>query len=288
MNVQEIKANLEEKGYAIVKDILSLDEIEDLKKEVYEWQKTIPDYNRIHPIIDPHGIHKYFEVGHTRFAWLMRTNPKIQEVFKCIWDCEDLIVSFDGSCYVPKSETRDNKVWTHTDQAPNNNSFSCVQSFVSLTDNKERTLVVYEGTHKIHKEYFEERGINHSINWQKIDPKYLKEIKDKKRVLNVPAGSLVLWDSRTFHQNQFGKPNSEERIVQYICYLPKDHKKNTQTMQIKRRRYFDTRRTTSHWPTPIKVNGLQPNGRWISDKIDYSKLIAPKLDDIMEEIEKLL
>ena len=35
----------------------------------------------------------------------------------------------------------------------------------------------------------------------------------KKVVLNIPAGSLVLWDSRTFHQNQYGKPNSEERIV---------------------------------------------------------------------------
>ena len=219
----------------------------------------------------------------------MRINPKIQEVFRGIWDCEELIVSFDGSCYVPKSETRDNKVWTHTDQAPNNNKFSCVQSFMTLTENRERTLIVYEGTHKLHKKYFEDRGISHNKNWQKIELDYLKEIRDRKRVLYVKPGSLVLWDSRTFHQNQFGKPNSEERMVQYLCYLPKNHKKNTGSMIAKRLKYFNTRRTTSHWPTPINVNGLQPN-TWGDNslKIDYSKLETPKLDDIMEEIQKLL
>lgn len=46
-----------------------------------------------------------------------------------------------------------------------------------------------------------DRNITHSKNWEKIDPLYLesKEIQLKKKVLEVPAGSLVLWDSRTFH-----------------------------------------------------------------------------------------
>ena len=44
---------------------------------------------------------------------------------------------------------------------------------------------------------------------------------DKRRVMHIPAGALVLWESRTFHQNQYSKPNSEERLIQYVCYLPK-------------------------------------------------------------------
>ena len=289
MNPESIKQELKDKGYCIVDNILNSQEVEELKKEFYQWQKSIPEYNRLHRFIDFYGIHKYFQAGHTRFAWLMRINPKIQAIFKELWDCDELISSFDGSCYVPKTETRTNKVWTHTDQAPNNSEFCCVQSFMALTENKERTLIVYEGSHNLHKQYFEDRGISHNKNWQKIELDYLKEIDDKKRVLHIKSGSLVLWDSRTFHQNQFGKPNSEERIVQYLCYLPKDHKKNTGSMIAKRHRYFETLRTTSHWPTPINVNGLQPNS--FGDKslnIDYSKLVKPKLDDIMEEIEKLL
>ena len=55
---------------------------------------------------------------------------------------------------------------------------------------------------------------------------------DLRRVLHVPAGSLVIWDSRTFHQNQYGAPNSEERLVQYVCFLPKNHPKNTKNMKV--------------------------------------------------------
>ena len=57
----------------------------------------------------------------------------------------------------------------------------------------------------------------------------------------------------------------------------------------KRKKYFDTRRTTSHWPAPIHVNGLQPrNYGNESLKIDYSSLVEPELDDLREEIEKLI
>lgn len=286
MNVKE---ELKEKGYCVIPNILSFENIRELKEEFNNWKNTIPNYERLHKEIDPHGIHKYFEAGHTRFAWLMRINPKIQNIFKDIWNCDELIVSFDGSCYMPKHFNKRDNIWTHTDQAPSNNKFSCVQSFMSLTDNKEKTFVVYEGTHNLHNKYFKDRKIESNKNWHLIDHKYLEEIKDKKKVLNVKKGSLVLWDSRTFHQNQYGKPNSEERIVQYICYLPKSHNKNTKSMKEKRMKYFETRRTTSHWPSPINVNGKQPQLYGDeSKKINYDNLVKPKLDDLMDEILKLL
>ncbi len=83
---------------------------------------------------------------------------------------------------------------------------------MSLTENKERTIVVYEGSHKMHEEYMRRNELSHKKNWQKIDEGFLKKIEEKKRVLHVKAGELVLWDSRTFHQNQYGR-GGEERIV---------------------------------------------------------------------------
>ena len=60
-------------------------------------------------------------------------------------------------------------------------------------------------------------------------------------------------------------------------------------MQRKRKKYFETRRTTSHWPAPISVNGLQPrNYGNKSLMIDYTTLPAPSLDDLRTEIVKLL
>ena len=54
-------------------------------------------------------------------------------------------------------------------------------------------------------------------------------------------------------------------------------------------KYFETRRTTSHWPAHINVNGKQPQLYGDeSKKINYDNLVKPKLDDLMDEILKLL
>lgn len=289
MDIEKITAQLTEHGWCIIPDILTPEEVEEAKRLFYDWQKTIPDHDVMHSTIDPHGIYKHHEAGHQEHAWYIRTNPKVQEVFKQLWQTDDLVVSFDGSCYIPKSCQKKDNIWTHSDQSPLINRHICYQGFVALTDNKERTLVVYDKTHTIHHNYFKQKGEMTKANWQKIDPKDVEAAHRLKRVLEVPAGSLVLWDSRTFHQNQYGAPESEERIVQYVCYKPKHDSQNTPTMQKKRQKYFDTRRTTSHWPYPLKVNGLQPQTYGDDTKrIDYSTLHTPNLTRFMTEIQKLL
>lgn len=284
-----IQKELTEKGYCIIPNILTEDEIVKAKSMVKEWQSTIYNHDEIHSKISPHGIYKFHEVGHQRHAWYIRTRPQVQDVFKYLWNTNDLIVSYDGSCYIPKSNKQKDNIWTHTDQAPNSKELQCYQGFVSLTHNKERTLVVYEGSHILHDKYFSDRNIVSSNNWQLIDKEVVNAMSENKRVLEVPAGSLVLWDSRTFHQNQYGAPESEERIVQYVCYLPKSHIKNTKANRVKRLRYFIEKRTTSHWPCPVHVNGKQPQTYGDKSKlIDYLQLSKPYLEDIIEDIGKLL
>ena len=47
--------------------------------------------------------------------------------------------------------------------------------------------------------------------------------------------------------------------------------------------------TTSHWAYPIKVNGLQPQNYGDATLIiNYNELIEPQLDDLLEEIVKLV
>jgi ectoine hydroxylase-related dioxygenase (phytanoyl-CoA dioxygenase family) len=152
-----------------------------------------------------------------------------------------------------------------------------------------------------------EKQITGKKNWLLIDKDYLSRIDDKKRALEVPAGSLVLWDSRTFHQNQYGKAGAseagagpgeagageagagEERIVQYVSFLPKKNPQNTSAQQKKRLKYYTERRTTSHWSYPLNVNGLQPQAYGNPDMlIDYKKLTPPNLSDLEEKIKLLL
>ena len=279
-------SELSEKGYCVIENILTAEEVATAIGYFREWFSSHPQIEAVHSKISPHGIIKFHEVGQQRHAWYIRTRENVQNVFKEIWKTDEIVVSFDGCCYIPADCKKKDNIWTHTDQAPIKKGLKCIQGFVALTDNTERTLVVYEGSHKLHEEYAKEYNLTSTKDWLLIEHNYLDKISDKKRVLNVKAGSLVLWDSRTFHQNQYGNIN-EERIVQYVSYLPRCNL--TKKMFEKRQKYFTDKRTTSHWAYPVKVNGKQPQNYGDAKlKINYSELVEPKLEDLIEEITKII
>jgi ectoine hydroxylase-related dioxygenase (phytanoyl-CoA dioxygenase family) len=272
---------LEENGFTVVKGVLKDSEVKYAKEEFFKW------YNGIEKIgVPPHGVIKHHQVGHQVHAWYIRTRPKVIEEFAKIWGTEELVVSFDGCCYIPKNLSRKDKSWVHTDQAPKQKGLQCVQGFIALTDNENTSFVVYDKTHMMHEKYFEEKNENHGKRWNLIDKNYVDQTA--RKVIKVNAGDLVLWDSRTFHENCYGR-ESEERLVQYICYLPKGSEKNTEGQKEKRKNYLETLRTTSHWPYPIQVNSMQPQIYGDeSKKIDYGKLGRPELEEYMEEILKII
>ena len=289
MDKSAIKQHLDEHGWCIIPNVLTREEIEEAKQLFYDWQKTIPNHDFMHNTVDPHGIYKFHEAGHQQHAWFIRTRPAVQQVYRDLWNTDELVVSFDGSCYISPELAKKDNIWTHSDQSPVVNKLACYQGLVALTENKERTLVVYDKTHLIHHEYFKAKNQMGKGHWQRVDVADIIASEPIKRVLHVPAGALVIWDSRTFHQNRYGAPRSEERIVQYVCFMPKNDERNTPAMQKKRRKYFDERRTTTHWPYPIHVNGKQPQTYGDASKlINYDSLLKPNLERFIDDIEKLI
>ena len=293
MNIDNIKSSLDRDGYVVIPGVYNQDEIDEYINEFNLWLSRVDDLEYLHKYIDYHGIFKHHEVGHQRFAWLARTNPKIIQIFKQLWDTDDLVTSFDGCCYYSYDYYGEPRYWTHTDQSKTKIGRHCLQSFLSITDNCERTLIVYRGSHLLHEEYFKKYNIENESDWNIIKEEYIQQLEDKKEYLEIKKGSLVIWDSRTFHQNTCGTPTcSEERLVQYLCYLPKHHELNNDTMQNRRRHYFNTRRTTNHWPYPMNAIPKQPNtyNYYNNDniKIDYDNLPIPYIDDLMEKIEKII
>ena len=62
----------------------------------------------------------------------------------------------------------------------------------------------------------------------------------------------------------------------------------TEKMQEKRINYFLDERTTSHWPYPLKVNGLQPQHYGNKELIiKYEEIKPPNLEDLMDDIIKI-
>lgn len=294
--ITDILAQLDVYGFAIVSGALSAHEVNRATTLMQQWQSTVPDYSWIHSNLNPHGVHKFHEAGHQAFAWDIRTNRSVRHVFAGLHNVADaengLVASFDGSCYIAADCAKTDNCWLHTDQAPKLVGRRCIQGFVSLTTNTRdgATFVCVPGSHLLHRDYFVANGLaDGSSNFQKIERRHVEALSPTQRVaLDVPAGSLVLWDSRTFHQNQYGTA-AEERRVQYVCYLPKDDPGNTEAMRAKRQQYLADRRTTSHWPYPLRVNGLQ--GQTFGNarrRIDYGALVEPDLGLYMAEIAKLV
>ena len=303
MSTDQIKRDLAAEGYAVARGVLSGEEVAEYLADMRAWQATVPNYAAMHRAVDPHGIHKYHYAGHSRSAWKIRLNMKLRRLFAGLWDVEDaengLVVGFDGSCYIAPECRQVDRIWVHSDQSAKVEGVACYQAFAALTSNKKRTFVAYSGTHLEHRSYFGALGAlgagGAAAAWQRCDPAdVVGRFASRKRVVEVEAGDVVVWDSRTFHQNQYGEPPAEgelgeERAVQYVCYMPKAGAKNTRAMQAKRLAYYGDRRTTSHWPYPIRVNGMQPQTYGNPDRvIDYGSMEIPDLDDLDQEIRKLL
>ena len=275
MLTPQLQDQLKNNGYCVIPQVLSPQEVEkghELFKIWFEANGPIE--------IPTHGVFKFHEAGHTALAWFVRTRPFVRHVFESLWSTQDLITSFDGFCYMPADLNRRNSNWLHVDQPPNDPAHRCVQALVSFTDNK--SFLVAQKSHLLFEKYMASHELSHGKAWQKVP-----ELYDQAIQVKVKAGDMILWDSRTAHQNLY---THEPRLAQYVCMLPRSRASPLQLK--KRRKYFEEKRTTSHWPTPIRVNSLQPQVYGNASKlIDYSKLIRTDqalLQVLENEINKLI
>lgn len=240
-----------------------------------------------------------WKIGHAQFIWNLRQHPKVLEVFSKIWNTspEDLLVSFDGaSIHMPPEIT--GKGWEqgrpklHCDQRFSNNTFECVQSWVTAYDVNpgDATIAFYEGSHKLHKEFAEQyKHSDSKDDWYALD-------KDKKsskendffikhcgnyKSIKCPAGSMVLWDSRLIHCGQRAlkkRPTSNIRLVAFLCYMKRSGITNANLM--KKKKAFNEMRMTSHWPCKVKLFAVKPYIR--GDKVleDIADIDPPILNSI--------
>lgn len=256
------KTKMNHQGYRVFRKVLDEEEGELAYRLWLDWY-TVNGVGA-HPV-PSHGVISNWGVGHTAAAWYIRTRPGVLQVFRDIWGVDDLVVSFDGAGYLPPGfQRRDqSKGWLHVDQG-GANVFKCVQGFVALTTNETATIgVVPYSQHSFSENVLGKKG--NYIPLPHLDPSMAIRVP-------VQKGDMVVWDSRLVHMNYYG--NGEERLVQYVSYLPRSGA--TQKQLEKRVQNWCNKRTTSHWAYPQRVSGLQPNNRGGGGyKIDYSTLVEP-------------
>lgn len=302
-NLENLNNTLDQYGVAVIPNIITDEECEQYKKNIWDSIHSIynpflledeTSWKSFYNLLPLHSmLIQHYGVGHIQGVWDIRSHRSVQNVFSKIHDTTELLSSFDGiSIALPPEKTgrgwyRGND-WLHTDQSPKNKTF-CIQGLVNLYDVNEydATLTILEGSHKYHEQFFKDFGKSeYKDDWYKL------EIDEKTKLLEkfpqycvlAPKGSIILWNSKTFHQGiEAQKERKEEnfRMAVYTCLRPKSQFNNM--MIRKRQKAFNELRLTNHWGThlfskhPRTYGNELPITNNISNPIlsEYGKSLIP-------------
>lgn len=280
---------LDQYGVAIIPNVLNDIECQQMANGAWNYLEHITQdmevpIKRNNPtswksykhLFPKHGmLLQQWGIGHAQFAWDIRQNPKIVDIFAHIWnvDRNQLFTSFDGSSFGFPPEVTNfgwkHNIKLHCDQSFLHEDFKCIQSWIGANDTQEgdATLCILEGSHKYHAEF--KNQFNHLTeaelkeNWFILSDAHINWFRNEKNCplhyIKCPKGSLVLWDSRTIHSGSEpmkGRPNQTMRIVSYVCYIPKQM--STKKNNKKRIQAYNNLRTTSHWVDNIKMFPQKP------------------------------
>lgn len=226
-----------------------LDSIDDDKITNQQLKKVVKDIrdSKLHwpkasiPGIARKGFMSTMGFPQGKFAWKLRLNEKCKQIYQYLHDEDDLVVGMDLPFFSPDSTTsKDSDMWPHADQNINlkkgcDNSYQGILYVWDSTQRNTSNTVVWPKSWD--KEYHTLLdGANPSLLGTNVaHGLYIKEVTDQKtkddlfngwkqhsRRVQVPAGALLIFNSRTIHQ---GYP-SGYRLAQTLSWEPKSFRQD--------------------------------------------------------------
>lgn len=208
-------------------------EVPAVSKDLRAWPKHWDNHLGMKGTASKHGL------AHGSFAWAARLHPKVRQVFADLYDAEqqELVVGlnpvFWSSAQDAGKDT--NPEWLHVDQNHRTGvTWPCAQGVLYVWPSEgssSSSTVVWPKSHtEVYERMMEDplamlRGrslAGQTVKLKELNQPHLREELMSEALLNArrvpcPAGSLLLWDSRTVHQGWRGGP----RLAQPICWEPR-------------------------------------------------------------------
>lgn len=272
---ENLKETLEKYGVAVLTDVFADNECEKVKAKMLEYLAhehyvTEPDdYKKLRPMRG--GMMKYFGIALHKEILDLKTDERVVDKFRQIWNEQNLTTSLDSIYISPPSELKSSKeffdpfhrLWFHTDQSSDKKGLHCIQSFINLEtiDDGDGCISVLAYIHKYHQEFFENFNEDSKGNWFVMKNKHLDWYMSEKTcpwwMITAPKGSMVFWDSRTIHMGTLPREDRVNkdrwRFIVYVCYTPARWQ-SKEDARLKRDAYIHNC-TTSHWPYGVNVFG---------------------------------
>lgn len=239
-------------GYTIIENILTLDQITLARRELHNsLNKLGINHDQIINFVDkpPEDTRIKSSVSNIFYA-KFKLDIQINESMYLIWKelIEKTIVDFplgkhndvlpyiDRICWrLPDIIREEGGLDLHLDRRLGSNYLSNVkkyrpiQGFVTLTDHYGENsggLRLVKGFHKQFDDFFSKvpdkinLDKNQSGEFFRLHSKSYTKLQNQLETLNVPAGSLVLWDNRLPHATCSKLKGYDSREVIYLSYIP--------------------------------------------------------------------
>lgn len=183
---------------------------------------------------------------HGRFAWAGRLHPGVRRAYEVIHGRADLVSSCDNSFFAPQShaEQYKNRNWPHVDHNKHDcfiydddgtplSDWDVYQGLLYVWGSdspQSSTTVLWCGSHTdIYEEIMADRKMQkrgtkgqhfsriiEDLDSEELRTRLCSSWRSEARRAVVPAGSLLLWSSKTLHQGWSGGP----RLAQPVCWEP--------------------------------------------------------------------
>ncbi len=302
--IENVSSYLDTYGVAVIPNILTeaecvgfrnriWDELKHVTQDRFDIsnQNTWREFYKFYPLHSM--LLQHFSLGHMQPIWDVRSHPKVYGAFEKLWNTskDNLLVSFDGlSVHLPPEKTNKgwfHNEWFHTDQSSHKIGRHCIQGMVNLYEvNKDdATLSILEKSHNYHQSFFEEFDIDNKSDWYKFkeddEKQYFLDKGCKQYAVKATAGSLILWDSRTFHQGKECNKNREKenfRMVLYICMMPRNSITDPKAL-IKKKKAFENLRITSHWANSCFMFPKAPR-TYGGELPEFNQIHQPVLNEV--------
>lgn len=326
--LEEVPDLLNEQGFAIIEDFrLSEETCETYKNEVWQALENIMEdenkilrddvstYQNYFKILPLHSMMlQHYGFGQLKSVWDAR--EKATPIFSYLWNVseEQLLTSMDGISFHLAPENFQSERgkykgnnWFHTDQSYLTHFGKCIQGFWNLEETGENDgcLSVYQGSNKLHQNFFDEFCQEQSQkelkdNWFKLNEtqkNWYFEQGCVRRHVCPPKGCFVVWDSRTIHcgtEPRLPRENPRDRLVFYVCMLPKNQHENNgyyakgiTTAQLNKRiKCFTEGRISTHWPYPLKL--FPKNPRTYGQEMPVIKNVGNTHVEDLSELQRSL
>lgn len=281
-DINEFMKHLNTEGYVIIKNILNTQE-----REIF-FQKFKTDFNYVspnfkfddkstwniktYPGMYGKGMCVFNGFGQADFMWYLRTNLNIQQIFKNLYDENELVTSMDGfSVFVDKNQKT--KSWHHVDQNPKNQilSYQAAYNFYPVNSDDAGFVVAP----KSHNDFIP--NVKHNKDW--IMLKEDSEWHNKVVKLIIPENCLTIWNSKLIHANTGMKKNTDRinRLTCYVTYLPKSLRSDH--IQQERIQAYINGETCSHWSNQCKIKKYPFGFKTNYEKKNLGKIIPKLIDD---------